>query len=227
VAASAADVATNTFKGDTFRGLNGTQLDAAGAVKGSCISWVPGEEVGQGTLGTVFKALDQRSGQIFAVKEVRIDPHLTEEQRFKNELQNEIEMLRDLKHPNIVSYLGHDEINSRLYIYLEYMPGGSVAHVLSQFGPFDESLIASRGRGLLAGLEYLHTSEPVCCTGTSRERTSSSAWTVSSSSQTSAARSGPKTPCRGPARAPCPGWRPRSSCRTASAEGATSGASAA
>ncbi|CAK0824387.1 unnamed protein product [Prorocentrum cordatum] len=161
VAAFAAGGSSHTFRADTFQGLSGTQLDAAGAVKGSCISWVPGEEVGQGTLGTVFKALDQRSGQIFAVKEVRIDPHLTEEQRFKSELQNEINMLRDLKHPNIVSYLGHDEINSRLYIYLEYMPGGSVAHVLSQFGAFDESLIASRGRGLLAGLEYLHTCEPV------------------------------------------------------------------
>jgi len=41
------------------------------------------------------------------------------------------------------------------------MAGGSVAQVLSQFGRFDETLIQTYARGLLKGLEYLHTREPV------------------------------------------------------------------
>merc|ERR1712203_1178810 len=41
------------------------------------------------------------------------------------------------------------------------MPGGSLAQVLSQFGPFDESLIATYAHELLEGLEYLHTREPM------------------------------------------------------------------
>merc|ERR1712050_536570 len=47
-----------------------------------------------------------------------------------------------------------------LYIYLEYMPGGSVADVLCQFGPFEEELIGVYSRELLEGLEYLHTRDP-------------------------------------------------------------------
>merc|ERR1712060_772936 len=80
--------------------------------------------------------------------------------KFKNELENEIGICKELEHPHIVLYLGHDYINSRLYIYLEYMPGGSLAQVLSQFGALDESLIATYARELLEGLEYLHTREP-------------------------------------------------------------------
>merc|ERR1712048_524676 len=56
---------------------------------------------------------------------------------------------------------GHDCIDHSLYIYLEYMPGGSVAQVLSQFGAFDESLIATYSRELLGVLVYLHTRQPV------------------------------------------------------------------
>merc|ERR1712048_1485059 len=70
-------------------------------------------------------------------------------------------MGKELAHPHIVSYLGHDYIDNALYIYLEYMAGGSVAQVLSQFGSFDESLIATYARELLEGLEYLHTRQPV------------------------------------------------------------------
>lgn len=40
------------------------------------------------------------------------------------------------------------------------MPGGSVNHVLFQFGAFDESLIATYTLDLLQGLEYLHTRQP-------------------------------------------------------------------
>merc|ERR1711920_212342 len=71
-------------------------------------------------------------------------------------LQNEVSLLKDLKHPHIVAYMGHDYIDSCLYMYLEYMPGGSMAQVLQAFGAFEESLIADYTRQILAGLVYLH-----------------------------------------------------------------------
>merc|ERR1712232_1366367 len=109
--------------------------------------------LGHGSLGSVFKALNQRTGQIFAVKEVRIDSKDKEDLKFKEALENEISIYKDLHHPRIVSYLGHDDIDSKLYIYLEYMPGGSVTQVLSQFGCFDEQLVAQYSLDLLEGLE--------------------------------------------------------------------------
>ena len=68
--------------------------------------------------------------------------------------------MQHLKHEHIVSYLGHDRIGEKLYIYLEHMPGGSLSKVLSQFGPLDESLIAVYTKQLVMGLVYLHTQDP-------------------------------------------------------------------
>lgn len=133
-----------------------------GAVKGkNGPAWVRGEIIGHGSLGQVFLALNQTTGQIFAVKEVRFDQRDKADLTFKQALENEISICKELHHPRIVSYLGHDDIESSLYIYLEYMPGGSITQVLSQFGAFDESLIATYTRDLLEGLNYLHTRQPV------------------------------------------------------------------
>jgi len=112
-------------------------------------------------LGSVYEGLDQLTGQMFAVKEVRIDRKLDTDVTFQADLENEIEIYKELSHPHIVAYLGNDYIDSHLYIYLEYMPGGSVAQVLSQFGPFAEELIQRYAREILEGLEYLHTRDPL------------------------------------------------------------------
>lgn len=136
-------------------------MSSPDAVRGVSISWVRGEVLGRGSLGCVFKALDQRTGQIFAVKEVWIDKKVDDDVKFKTALENELGIYKELTHPHIVSYLGHDYIDNALYIYLEYMPGGSIAEVLSQYGPLDESLIATYAHELLEGLEYLHTREPM------------------------------------------------------------------
>jgi len=125
------------------------------------LTWVRGDVLGNGSLGSVFKALDQHTGQIFAVKEVRIDGRLDTDLKFKTDLENEVSILQGLEHPHIVSYRGHDYIDGVLFIYLEYMAGGSVAHALAEFGPFDESRICTNSRELLLGLEYLHTQQPV------------------------------------------------------------------
>ena len=41
-------------------------------------------------------------------------------------------------------------------IYMEYMPGGSVASMLKQYGSFDEKVIKKFTKQVLMGLEYLH-----------------------------------------------------------------------
>lgn len=95
-----------------------------------------------------------------AAKEVKLDSKDRDDEKLRATLQNEIDLCTDLQHPNIVSYLGNDYVNGRLYIYLEYMPGGSISQVLSQFGPLDEPVIARYTCSLLRGLEYLHTRSP-------------------------------------------------------------------
>mmetsp|Transcript_44523 Transcript_44523/g.142759 ORF Transcript_44523/g.142759 Transcript_44523/m.142759 type:complete len:770 (+) Transcript_44523:107-2416(+) len=135
-------------------------IDRDDVVRGSEFSWVRGELVGRGSLGCVWKALNRENGQLMAVKEVILDTRDKDDAKFRYALQNEVDLYKDLEHPNIVSYLGNDYVKGRLFIYLEYMPGGSIAQVLSQFGPLDEPLVARYTRDLLVGLEYLHTRTP-------------------------------------------------------------------
>lgn len=135
-------------------------MSSPDAVHGS-INWVRGETIGRGSLGTVFQAMNQEDGTVFAVKEVQINQHDESDLKWKAELENEVSIGKALgKHPRIVSYLGHDYLDSCLYIYLEYMAGGSIAQVLQEFGSFEESLCVVYGRELLEGLDYLHTREP-------------------------------------------------------------------
>jgi len=135
-------------------------MSAADAVKGTKFKWVRGEAIGRGSLGLVFQALDQTTGYVMAVKQVFLNCEEDVDAKLKQSLTNEINVLQDLQHPHIVSYLGHDHIDSCLYMYLEYMPGGSMAQVLQTFGAFEESLIADYTRQLLEGLVYLHTRDP-------------------------------------------------------------------
>jgi len=133
---------------------------AAGTVQGSHLTWVRGKMIGRGSLGRVFKALDQKTGQILAVKEVTVDLRNEADQQFIEDLKNEVSIMQELQHPNIVRYLGHDFMDNCIYMYLEHMPGGSVTQALQQFGAFDEALLAEYSKQILSGLEYLHTRTP-------------------------------------------------------------------
>jgi len=132
----------------------------AGVVRGSNFCWVRGELIGKGSLGSVWKVLNRKTGQLMAAKEVLLDAKDKSDDKFRAALQNEIDLYKDLQHPHIVSYFGNDYVSGKLYIFLEYMPGGSIAQVLSQFGPLDEALSARYMRNLLEGLEYLHSRDP-------------------------------------------------------------------
>lgn len=55
-----------------------------------------------------------------------------------------------------MQYLGTERTEDAINIFLEYVPGGSIASVLAKFGPLQESVIRSYTRQILRGLEYLH-----------------------------------------------------------------------
>ena len=74
-------------------------------------------------------------------------------------LNHEITLLRDLRHPNIVQYLGSNSDAQHLNIFLEYVAGGSVASMLVNYGSLPEGLIANFVRQILNGLTYLHSEE--------------------------------------------------------------------
>jgi len=76
------------------------------------------------------------------------------------ELLREIQLMRGLSHENIVEYLGAwvDEQECVIYIFQEWVPGGSVHQLLQKFGPFQLGVVRNYMRQILNGLQYLHNS---------------------------------------------------------------------
>lgn len=72
-------------------------------------------------------------------------------------LEREIALCKRLRHKHIVGYVGAQKVSTtEMYVFLEYVPGGSIAQMLTRFGCFNEQLVRIYTRQLLLGLEYLH-----------------------------------------------------------------------
>ncbi|MDA4133388.1 MAG: protein kinase, partial [Thaumarchaeota archaeon] len=124
--------------------------------------WMKGALIGKGSFGSVYLALHAVTGELLAVKQVETPApgaNSQNESRKKSmieALKREISLLRDLRHPNIVQYLGCGSSADYLNIFLEYVPGGSVQTMLNSYGALPEPLVRSFVRQILQGLSYLH-----------------------------------------------------------------------
>uniref|UniRef100_A0AAY4BFS7 non-specific serine/threonine protein kinase n=1 Tax=Denticeps clupeoides TaxID=299321 RepID=A0AAY4BFS7_9TELE len=82
------------------------------------------QRVGTGTYGDVFKGRNIKSAEITAIKIVKLDPgdDITS-------IQQEITMMKECKHKNIVAYFGSYHRNTKLWICMEYCGGGSLQDI--------------------------------------------------------------------------------------------------
>ncbi|KIE00296.1 MAP kinase kinase kinase Ste11, partial [Metarhizium majus ARSEF 297] len=124
--------------------------------------WMKGALIGKGSFGSVYLALHAVTGELLAVKQVQMPaPGATGQSETRKRsmieaLNREMNLLRDLRHPNIVQYLGCSSSSDYLNIFLEYVPGGSVQTMLNSYGALPEPLVRSFVRQILMGLSYLH-----------------------------------------------------------------------
>ncbi|KAM0942679.1 putative mitogen-activated protein kinase kinase kinase STE-STE11 family [Dioscorea sansibarensis] len=125
---------------------------------GPPIRWRKGELIGCGAFGQVYMGMNLDSGELLAVKQVLIGTNSAREkaQAHIKELEEEVKLLKNLTHPNIVRYLGTAREEETLNILLEFVPGGSISSLLGKFGSFPEAVIRMYTKQLLQGLEYLH-----------------------------------------------------------------------
>ncbi|HEX2622127.1 MAG TPA: serine/threonine-protein kinase, partial [Phototrophicaceae bacterium] len=87
------------------------------------------ERIKAGGMAIVYKAFDTRRKQIVALKILQDNLALHDEivSRFKQEGS----IAAKLRHPNIVQFFDSDQFDGRLYIAMQYMPGGSMADELN------------------------------------------------------------------------------------------------
>jgi len=125
------------------------------------VQWTRGELLGEGAFGKVYAGLNQQTGELMAVKVLELVSRHGNNQALRqqlNDLQQELEIYKKLNHKHIVGYIDacYEARTSSLYIFLEYVPGGSIASMLERFGKFTDELVKHYTRQLLLGLEYLH-----------------------------------------------------------------------
>ncbi|KAL8242787.1 hypothetical protein R6Q59_013089 [Mikania micrantha] len=126
---------------------------------GSQIRWRKGELIGCGAFGRVYMGMNLDSGELLAVKQVSVVVNTASKDKTQahiRELEEEVKLLKNLSHPNIVRYLGTAREEDSLNIFLEFVPGGSISSLLGKFGSFPESVLRMYTKQILLGLEYLH-----------------------------------------------------------------------
>lgn len=124
------------------------------------MNWTRGHTIGHGASAAVSVATSRISGEIFAVKSGELSQ--------SESLQREHKILSTLSNPHIVGYRGCDislENGKPIFnLMLEYLPEGTLADKIRRSsGRFDEPTIAHYTRGILIGLEYLHSRGIVHC----------------------------------------------------------------
>ena len=124
------------------------------------LRWQQGMFVGGGTFGSVYAAINLDSGHLMAVKEIRLqDPKLIP--TIVSQIRDEMGVLQVLDHPNIVQYYGIEPHRDKVYIFMEYCSGGSLAGLLEHGRIEDEMVIQVYALQLLEGLGYLHEANVV------------------------------------------------------------------
>nr|XP_023013766.1 serine/threonine-protein kinase hippo-like [Leptinotarsa decemlineata] len=107
-------------------------------------------KLGEGSYGSVYKALHKESGQVLAIKQVPVDTDL-------QEIIKEISIMQQCDSPFVVKYYGSYFKNTDLWIVMEFCGAGSVSDIMRlRKKTLTEDEIATILSDTLKGLEYLH-----------------------------------------------------------------------
>ncbi|XP_066469959.1 cyclin-dependent kinase 3 isoform X3 [Tiliqua scincoides] len=113
------------------------------------------EKIGEGTYGVVYKARNKQTGQLVALKKIRLD---SETEGVPSTAIREISLLKELKHPNIVRLLDVVHSQKKLYLVFEYLNQDLKKYMdSSRTGELPLSLIKSYLYQLLQGVSFCHS----------------------------------------------------------------------
>ena len=115
--------------------------------------------LGKGAFGEVYLTSKQGSKEKFATK--KIDKKFTLNPKAKKYLDNEIGILRDIDHPNIVKLYDVKETSQFYYLVTEYCNGGGLSDCLEQYQEkhnkaFAEEIVQYLMKQIVSALRYLH-----------------------------------------------------------------------
>jgi p21-activated kinase 1 len=132
-------------------------IDVVAALKRICSEGDPRDiyrgfnKIGQGASGGVYTGHERGTNRLVAIKQMNL-----EQQPKKDLIINEILVMKDSSHPNIVNFIDSFLCGGELWVVMEFMEGGSLTDVVT-FNIMTEGQIASVCRETLKGLQHLHS----------------------------------------------------------------------
>ncbi|THU60881.1 hypothetical protein C4D60_Mb07t17400 [Musa balbisiana] len=125
-----------------------------GKLKRKIKSWMRGVLLGSGSYGKVYEGISD-DGVFFAIKEVSLLDQGINAPQCILQLEQEVALLSQFEHENIVQYYGTDKEESKLFIFLELVTQGSLASLYQKYHLRDTQVSAYTWQ-ILHGLNYLH-----------------------------------------------------------------------
>ncbi|GET90917.1 protein kinase-like protein [Leishmania tarentolae] len=111
-----------------------------------------GPALGKGSYGTVHLGI-LTNGKMVAVKYVNV---VSESPEALASVKAEVNMLRELSHPNIIRYFGAHTIQDTMLVFMEFAVGGSLTSIVKKFTHLTEPVMQLYTFQILRGLQYLH-----------------------------------------------------------------------
>jgi len=113
-----------------------------------------GDKLGGGGMGVVYRATYTKTGQQVAVK--LLPPDQEQNPKLIKRFDRELEILKKLKHPNIVQCFGGGRLAKQRFFAMELVDGGSLAAVLKDRGRLPWEDVVRYGMQICSALEYAH-----------------------------------------------------------------------
>ncbi|CAG9315316.1 unnamed protein product [Blepharisma stoltei] len=114
------------------------------------------KEIGKGNYGTVFLAIENSTGDEFAVKSISKEL-IAKSKRGISAISNEINTMRKLNHPNIISLYKVYESATDIHMVFDYAADGNLREKIENNGPMSEDQAASFLENLLFAINYMHS----------------------------------------------------------------------
>ena len=118
--------------------------------------------IGKGNFGSITKIRRKSDGKILVWKELNYG---SMKEKYKHHISSEINILKELHHPNIVKYYDRiiDKENMKIYIIMEYCPGGDLSQLIkrcrSQKQYINEDIIWKIFSQVVSALYACHTNK--------------------------------------------------------------------
>lgn len=112
------------------------------------------EKIGEGTYGVVYKARDRNTGEVIALKKIRLE---ADDEGVPSTAIREISLLKELPHPNIVHLKDVVHTESKLYLIFEYLDHDLKRHMEARGAALPPQVVKSYLYQMLSGLTFCHT----------------------------------------------------------------------